>query len=158
MDKFDWFKDEFESHLSAAEQIDIFNRYCDINNIGEHIYPMSDINEFFVGCTPLEILTKAANCDFDAKDEYFSLTMDGFTSFNDVELFLDDYLYDIYKCKEAWEKDIDDGGYFDEMYEEFYNEKPSNMDDDEYYDLIEKAISQYEFESDIINYLKQNMK
>ena len=32
------------------------------------------------------------------------------------------------------------------------------MDDDEYSDLIEKAVKQYEFESDIVDYLKQNME
>ena len=157
MDKFDWFKNAF-ANLSASEQIDIYNKYCDINGLGGQIYPMSDINEFFAGCTPLDILTKAANCDFDANAEYFALDMDGFTSFNHVLTYLDDYLPDIYDCKESWENDIDEGGFFDEMYEEFYNEKPNDMDDDEYYDLIEKAIKQYEFESDIVDYLKQNME
>lgn len=148
MDKFEWFKDEF-INLSASEQIDIYNKYCDINGLGSQIYPMSDINEFFVGCTPLDILTKAADCEFDATAKYFALDMEGFTSFNDVLGYLDDYLSDIYECKEAWEKDI---------YEEFYNEKPTDMDDDEYYSLIEKAVKQYEFESDIVDYLKQNME
>lgn len=157
MDKFDWFKNEFNV-LSASEQIDIYNRYCDINHLDNQIYPMSDINEFFVGCTPLDILVKASKCDFDATDDYFALDMDGFTSLNDVELYLHDYLYDIYQCKESWEKEIDEGGFFDEMYEEFYNEKPNDMDDDEYYDLIEKAVKQYEFESDIVDYLKRNME
>lgn len=157
MDKFDWFKNEFNI-LSASEQIDIYNRYCDINGRDGQIFSMSDINEFFVGCTPLEILVKASNCDFDATDSYFALDMDGFTSFNDVELYLSDYLHDIYKCKETWEKDIDEGGFFDEIYEEFYNEMPSDLDDDEYYSLIEKAVKQYEFESDIAKYLKQNLK
>ena len=69
-----------------------------------------------------------------------------------------DYLYDIYQCKESWEKEIDEGGFFDEIYEEFYNEMPSDLDDDEYYSLIEKAVKEYEFESDIANYLKQNLK
>lgn len=157
MDKFDWFKNEFNV-LSASEQIDIYNRYCNINHLDSQIYPMSDINEFFAGCTPLDILVKASNCDFDATDSYFALSMDGFTSFNDVELYLSDYLHDIYSCKESWEKDIDEDGYLEEMYEEFYNEKPNDMDDDEYYDLIEKAVKQYDFESDIVDYLKRNME
>ena len=157
MDKFDWFKNEFNV-LSASEQIDIYNRYCDINGRDGQIFPMSDINEFFVGCTPLDILVKASNCDFDATDDYFALDMNGFTSFNDVELYLSDDLHDIYSCKQSWEKDIDEGGFFDEIYEEFYNEMPSDLDDDEYYSLIEKAVKEYEFESDIANYLKQNLK
>lgn len=158
MDKFDWFKNEFEN-LAANEQVDIYNHYCDINKIDSHIYPMSDINEVFAGCTPLDILTKVVKCDFDATDDYFALSMDGFTSFNDVELYLsDDYLSYIYKCKQSWEEDIDEGGFFDEMYEEFYNEKPNDMNDDEYYSLIEKAVKEYEFESDIVDYLKQNME
>ena len=157
MDKFDWFKNEFNI-LSADKQIDIYNKYCDINGLDSQIFPMSDINEFFVGCTPLDILTKVVKCDFDATDDYFALSMDGFTSFNDVELYLLDDLHDIYDCKESWENDIDEGGFFDEIYEEFYNEKPNDMDDDEYYSLIEKAVKEYEFESDIVDYLKQNME
>lgn len=157
MDKFDWFKNEFNI-LSASEQIDIYNRYCDINCWDGQIFPMSDINEFFVGCTPLEILSNVSLAYFEVKDDYFAFTSNGLESFNDVELYLDDYLADIYKCKEAWEKDIDEGGFFDEIYEEFYNEMPSELDDDEYYSLIEKAVKQYEFESDIANYLKQNLK
>ena len=157
MDKFDWFKNEFNV-LSADKQIDIYNHYCDINGRDGQIFPMSDINGFFAGCTPLDILVKASNCDFDATDDYFALDMNGFTSFNDVELYLHDYLYDIYQCKESWEKEIDEGGFFDEIYEEFYNEMPSDLDDDEYYSLIEKAVKEYEFESDIANYLKQNLK
>lgn len=157
MDKFEWFKNEF-INLSASEQIEIYNKYCDINGLGSQIYPMSDINEFFVGCTPLDILTKAADCEFDATAKYFALDMEGFTSFTDVLGYLDDYLSDIYQCKESWEKNIDEGGYLEEMYEEFYNEKPNDMDDDEYSDLIEKAVKQYEFESDIVDYLKQNME
>ena len=160
MDKFDWFKTQFEK-LSDGEQIDMFNRFCGINKIDSHIYPMSYINMVFAGFTPLEIIKKVAKYKINVDDKYFTLTMGCFVSFNDPYSFLSYFLYDIYdiyKCKEAWEKDIDDGGYFDEMYEEFYNEKPSDMDDDEYYDLIEKAVSQYELESDIIEYLKQNMK
>ena len=160
MDKFEWFQNEFEK-LSYNEQIDMFNRYCGINKINCHIYPMSYINMVFAGFTPVEILRKAAKYKIDANDSYFTLIMDCFVSFNNPYTFLSDYLYDIYdiyKCKEAWEKEIDEDDYFNEVYEEFYNEKPHDMDDDEYCDLIGKAVKQYELESDIINYLKQNME
>lgn len=158
MDKFDWFKNEFELNLSSAEQADIYNHYCGINHVGGYIYPMSDINDYFNDCTPLEILTRISPCYFDANDNYFASTTNGLESFNNVELYVDDYLADIYKCKEAWEKDIDEGGYFDAIYEEFYSEKPQDMDDDEYYDLIDKAVKQYELESQIVAYLGQNME
>lgn len=157
MDKYDWFKNRVEN-LSTDKMIDVYNKYCDINKIDSHIYPMGDINEAFAGCTPLEILSNIPLAFFDIKDDYFAFTSNGLESFNVVELYLDDYLSDIYKCKEAWEKDIDEDGYFNEIYEEFYNEKPHDMDDDEYYGLIENAVKQYEFESDIIAYLKQNME
>ena len=160
MDKFDWFKNEFEK-LSFGEQVDIYNRYCGINKINSHIYPMSYINMVYADLTPLEIIKKAAKYKINADDKYFTLTMGCFVSFNDPYSFLTYYLYDIYdiyKCKEAWEKDIDESGYFDEIYEEFYTEKPQDMGDDEYYDLIDKVVKKYELESQIVAYLGQNME
>ena len=156
MDKFDWFKYEFEN-LSESEQVDVYNKYCDINKTEGTIYCMEDLDELFTGVAPTKLFAMAEE-GFNINDDYFIEKSLGLESFNDVWSFLDDYLYDIYKCKEAWEKDIDEAGYFNEIYEEFYNEKPQDMDDDEYCDLIEKAIKQYELESDIVNYLKQNME
>ena len=157
MDKFDWFKTQFEE-LSSDKQVDVYNKYCDINKLDSHIYPMSDINEVFAGCTPFEILSNVSLAYFDVKDDYFAATSNGLESFNDVELFLDDYLSDIYKCNEAWEKDIDEGGYLDEIYEEYLDFKPKDMDLDFYYEIVEKAVKQYELESNIEDYLNEYMK
>lgn len=158
MDKFEWFKSEFENGISSDEQINIFNRYCDINNLDGQVYPMRCIDEFFEGCTPLDILIKAAACDFDPNDVYFALTTDGFTSFSNVWSYISDYLYDIYKCKEAWEKDIDESGYFDEIYEEYLDLKPKDMDEDDYYEIVNEAVKEYEFESDIEDYIKKYLE
>ena len=158
MDKYDWFKEKFENNLSDDEQVDVFNRYCDINGIDEHIYPMSDINEFFKNCTPLEILRNVSDCRFNVNDSYFSLVKGNVESFCDPYWSVSDYVYDIYKDKECWEDEIDEADYFNTVYQEFYNEKPQDMDDDEYYNLIQNAVEQYEFESDIAAYLKKNME
>ena len=158
MDKFDWFKDTFQLSLSDDEQVDIFNRYCDINNVDEHIHPMSDINEFFKNCTPLEILSNVADCEFSVSDTYFSIVRGSVESFNDPYLSMSDYLNDIYKCKEAWEDLIDESGYLEEIYEEYFDLKPRDMSLDEYSKLVEEAYKRFEFESDIEEYLNKFMK
>lgn len=107
MDKINWFMDKFQLSLSDDEQINIFNRYCDINGIDEHIYPISD------------------------------------------------HLCDIYKCKEAWKDLIDERGYLDEIFEEYFDLKPRDMSLDEYSKLVEEAYKQFEFESDIEEYLNK---
>lgn len=158
MDKFNWFKGQFENGISSNEQIDIYNRYCGLNGIDNRMYPMSAINEFFKNCTPLEILSKVADSEFNVADAYFLLIRGSVSSFNDPYLSMRGYLYGIYKCKEAWTDKIDEDGYFNSIYEEFYYEKPQDMDDHEYYKLIQNAFKQFEFESDIVEYLKNNMK
>ena len=158
MDKFDWFKDKFELTLSEDEQVEVFNRYCDINDIEEIIHPMSDINEFFKNCTPLEILSSVADCQFNVADKYFSIVRGSVESFSDPYLSIRDYLADIYKCKEAWDELIDESGYLDEIYEEYIELKPEDMSLDEYSKLVEEAYKQFEFESDIEEYLNKYMK
>ena len=159
MDKFDWFKDKFQLSLSEEEQVGVFNRYCNLNGLDEErIHPMSDINEFFKNCTPLEILSNVADCEFNVADEYFSIVRGSVESFNDPYLSMSDYLYDIYKCKEAWEELIDENGYLEEIYEEYIELKPRDMSLDEYFKLVEEAYKQFEFESDIEEYLNKYMK
>lgn len=158
MDKFDWFTDTFQLSLSDDEQVDIFNRYCDINNVDEHIYHMSNINEFFKNYTPLEILSSVADCEFNVSDAYFSIVRGSVESFNDPYLSMSDYLYGIYKCKEAWEDLIDESGYLEEIYEEYFDLKPRDMSLDEYSKLVEEAYKRFEFESDIEEYLNKYMK
>lgn len=158
MDKFDWFKDKFQLSLSDDEQVDIFNRYCDINNVDEHIYHMSDINEFFKNCTPLEILSSVADCEFNVANEYFAIVRGSIESFSDPYLIIRDYLVDIYKCKEAWEDLIYEREYLEEIYEEYIELKPSDMSLDEYTTLVEEAYKRFEFESDIEEYLNKYMK
>ena len=144
MDKINWFIDKFQLSLSDDEQVDIFNRYCDLNGIEEHIQPMCDINEFFKNCTPLEILSNVADCQFNVADAYFSIVRGSVESFNDPYLSMSDYLYDIYKCKEAWEDLIDERGYLKEIFEEYFDLKPRDMSLDEYSKLVEEAYKQFE--------------
>lgn len=158
MDKINWFIDKFQLSLSDEEQIDIFNRYCDLNGIEEHIHPMDDINEFFKNSTPLEILSSVTDCEFNVSDAYFSIVRGNVQSFNDPYLSISDYLNDIYTCKEAWEGVIDERGYLEEIFEEYFDLKPRDMSLDEYIKLVEEAYKQFEFESDIEEYLNKYMK
>ena len=43
------------------------------------------------------------------------------------------------------------------MYDTYFNLKPEDMDDDEFYDIVEDAVFSSDFESDIVNDIKKNV-
>lgn len=159
MDKINWFIDKFQLSLSDEEQVGVFNRYCDLNGLEkERIHPISDFNELFKNCTPLEILSNVADCEFNVADIYFTIVKGSLESFCDPYWLVSDHLYDIYTCKEAWDGLIDERDYLDEIFEEYFDLKPRDMSVDEYSKLVEEAYKQFEFESDIEEYLNKYMK
>lgn len=85
MDKFNWFKEEFEDMLSEDEQVEIFNRFCDENGLEEKIYSMGEFNEVFSGYTPYDIFHMIwfNSDDVDWNDKYFVITVYGFKTFSD---------------------------------------------------------------------------
>lgn len=156
MNKFDWFKNKFQLSLSDDEQVDIFNRYCDIN-VDEHIYHMSDINEFFKNCTPLEILSSVADCEFNVANEYFAIVKGSIESFSGPYLIIKDYLGDIFNRMHIWETNINLDDYIQDMYDAHFDLKPEDMDSDKFYDIVEDAVDSYDIENDIVDWIKKSV-
>ena len=158
MDKFDWFKNEFEN-LSNDEQVEIFNKYCRENSFEDEIYQMYMFDEIFSNYKPLDIfhLTLLNKNEVNWGDEYFVVTIYGFKSFNEPYDFIQDYLGDIFNHSEVWETRISIDDYINDMYDNYFNLKPEDMDEDEFYDIVEDAVFSSDFESDIVNDIKKNV-
>ena len=159
MDKFDWFKNEFENNISKEEQIEIFNKFCEVAGLEDEIYPMYMFDEIFSNYKPLDIfhLTLLNKNEVNWGDEYFVVTIYGFKSFNEPYDFIQDYLGDIFNRMDVWETRIDIDDYINDMYDNYFNLKPEDMDDDKFYDIVEDAVLSSDFESDIVNDIKKNV-
>ena len=156
MDKFDWFKNEFEN-LSNYEQVEIFNKFCEENGYEDDIYPMCEFDEIFSDKKPSEVfnMVQTNMDDVDRNDEYFVVTIYGFKTFNNPYEFIQDYIGDIFNHMGVWETRIDIDDYINDMYDNQFELKPEDMDDDEFYDIVEDAVFSSDFESDIINDIKK---
>ena len=156
MDKFDWFKNEFEN-LSNDEQVEIFNKYCRENSFEDEIYQMCEFDEIFANKKPSEVfdMVQTNMDDVDRNDEYFVVTIYGFKTFNNPYEFIQDYLGDIFNRMDVWETNINLDDYIQDMYDAHLDLKPEDMDEDEFYDIVEDAVFSSDFESDIINDIKK---
>lgn len=156
MDKFDWFKGQFEG-LSNVEQIEIFNKFCEENRYEDEIYPMYMFDEIFSNYKPLDIfhLTWLNKNEVNWGDEYFVVTIYGFKTFNEPYDFIQDYLGDIFDRMHIWEIKIDIDDYIGDMYDGHFDLKPEDMDEDEFYDIVEDTVYTNDFESDIVNDIKK---
>lgn len=157
MDKFDWFKDEFENNLSKDDQIEIFNKFCEENGYEDDIYPMCEFDEIFSDKKPSEVfnMVQTNMDDVDYNDNYFVVTIYGFKTFNNPYEFIQDYLGDIFDRMHIWEIKIDIDEYIGDMYDGHFDLKPEDMDEDEFYDIVEDAVYTNDFESDIVNDIKK---
>lgn len=156
MDKFDWFKDSF-INLSYNEQVEIFNKYCQENGYEDEIYPMCEFDEIFEGKKPSEVFQMAwSNMDdVDYTDNYFVVTISGFKTFNDPYDIIQDYLGDIFDRRHIWETKIDIDDYISDIYDAHIDLKPEDMDEDDFYDIVEDAVYSSDFENDIVNSIKK---
>ena len=157
MDKFNWFKEEFEDMLSEDEQVEIFNRFCDENGLEEKIYSMGEFNEVFSGYTSYDIFHMIwfNSNDVDWNDKYFVITVYGFKTFSDPYEFIEDYLGDIYNKTHIWEQLINIDEYIEDMYDSHFDLKPEDMGSDEFYDIVENAVNSNDHESDMIEDIKK---
>ena len=157
MDKFDWFKEKFENNLSEGEQIEIFNSYCQENRIEDEIYPMSEFDEIFSNKKPSEVFHMVHSNwnDVYYDDDYFVVTIYGFKTFSDPYDFIEDYLGDIFNNMHIWETKISIDDYIEDMYDGHFDLKPEDMEDDEFYDIVEDAVYSSDLESDIIDDIKK---
>lgn len=157
MDKFDWFKSKFENDLSNDEQVEIFNKFCYEYGLEDDIYQMCEFDEIFSYKKPSEVFNMVqTSMDYvDYNDEYFVITICGFKTFNNPYEFIQDYLGDIFDRMHIWETKIDIDDYIGDMYDGHFDLKPEDMDEDEFYDIVEDAVYTNDFESDIINDIKK---
>ena len=158
MDKFDWFKNEFEN-LSNDEQVEIFNKFCQECRYDDEIYQMCEFDEIFANKKPSEVfdMVQTNMDDVDHNDEYFVVTIYGFKTFNNPYEFIQDYLGDIFTCMDVWETKIDLDDYTNDIYEKHFNLKPEDMDDDEFYGIVENAAFISDLESDIVECIKKDV-
>ena len=156
MDKFDWFKGQFEG-LSNNEQVEIFNKFCEENRYEDEIYPMCEFDEIFSDKKPSEVfnMVQTNMDDVDYNDEYFVVTIYGFKTFNNPYEFIQDYLGDIFDRMHIWEIKIDIDDYIGDMYDGHFDLKSEDMDEDEFYDIVENAVYTNDFESDIVEDIKK---
>ena len=159
MDKFDWFKGQFEN-LSKNEQVEIFNKFCEENRYEDDIYPMCEFDEIFSGKTPFEVfnMVQTNMDDVDYNDEYFVVTSYGFQTFNDPYEIIQHYLGDIFDRMHIWETKISIDDYIGDMYDGHFNMKPEDMDDDTFYDIVEDAVYSNDSERDIVNDIVECIK
>lgn len=157
MDKFDWFKEQFEDLLSEDEQVEIFNHFCDENGLEEKIYSMGEFNEIFSSYTPYDIFHMIwfNSDDVDWNDKYFVMATEGFKTFDEPYEFIEDYLADIYNKMHLWEQFINIDEYIEDMYDDHFDLKPEDMDSDEFYDIVENAVNSNDHESDMIEDIKK---
>ena len=156
MDKFDWFKSQFEN-LSKSEQVEIFNKFCEEIGYEDDIYPMCEFDEIFSDKKPSEVfnMVQTNMDDVDYNDEYFVVTFYGFKTFSNPYEFIQDYLGDIFDRMHIWEIKIDIDDYIQDMYDGHFDLKPEDMNEDKFYDIVEDAVYTNDFESDIVNDIKK---
>ena len=107
MDKFDWFKNEFEN-LSYNEQIDIFNRYCEESWYEDEIYPMDMFDEIFESKKPSEVfqMVQTNSGDVNYTNKFFIVTIYGFQTFNDPYEIIQYYISSLFDREHLWETKI----------------------------------------------------
>lgn len=157
MDKFDWFMDMFENNLDKDDQIEIFNQYCREYGCEDEIYQMSEFDEIFSGKKPSEVfqMVYSNRDEVNWNDEYFVVTIYGFQTFSDPYEFIHDYLGDIFNHMHLWEAKISIDDYIEDIYNGHFDLKPDDMDDDEFYDIVEDAVYSNDSESEIVDNIKK---
>lgn len=153
MDKFEWFDSQF-ANLSNDEQIGVFNKFCELNNYYKYeIYPFvtDEFSKIFSGYTYLDIARFACNNShrINFSDKYFVVTWNGFKTFSNPYHYIKEYLPDVFKCENAWNQYIDIYYFYHYMFVCFLYLKPGYMNDDEFYDIVKKAVSKYDAKDDI---------
>ena len=160
MDKFEWFKNEFENNLSKDEQIEIFNKYCEESRYEDEIYPMDMFDEIFESKKPSEVfqMVQTYSGDVNYTDNYFIVTIYGFQTFNDPYEIIQYYIATLFSSMHIWETKISIDDYIEDMYDGHFNMKPEDMDDDTFYDIVEDAVYSNDSERDIVNDIVECIK
>ena len=159
MDKFEWFQNEF-ANLSTDKQVEVFNKYCELSNCYEdEIYPLDEFNKMFSNYKPLEVARMAcANSHrINFSDDYFVVTWNGFKTFDNPYYYIEQYLSYVFDCEDAWDTYIELDDFVDYTYHRFLYLKPNEMDDDDFYTIVNKAASKCNTEDDFENAIKETL-
>lgn len=87
-----YFEDNPDDFVPVAEALDSYNGFLD----DDRCYSMDEFDEFFCGCSALEIAQKVCGGDFNPYNDYFYFTIYGVESTNypDYSDHIDDYAVD----------------------------------------------------------------
>ena len=156
MTKIEWFQNEF-ANISRSEQVEVINKYYELTKCyNDEIYPMDVFNEMFASYKPLEISRMAcANSHrINFSDDYFVVTWNGFRTFSNPYYYIEGYLSDILEYEDAWYSYINFDDFVNYLYDSLLYLKPSYMEDDTFYDIVNKIASKYNTESEFENAIK----
>ena len=79
------------AELSNSEKVRVWNEYCDkVNYFDDRIYQMHELDYLEQGTSPLDILKKANDNDFNPFEDYFKYTVFGIESRYECEV--DDWI------------------------------------------------------------------
>lgn len=159
MDKFEWFTNEF-ANLSTDEQVEVFNKYCELSKCyNDEIYPLDDFNEMFSSYKPLEIARLTCNNShrINFSDKYFVVTWNGFKTFDNPRYYIETYLSDVFEYEDAWNTYIKLDEFVNYIYNRLLYLKPNDMEDDDFYTIVDKAASKYNTESEFENAIKETL-
>lgn len=114
---FENFTCEFDN-LSNNEQVEIFNKFCERNNLTEQFYEMSTLDDLLMGSTPLEVLNSLEE-GFDKDKDYIQQNGYGnYKSFSGKEVreYISEsgYISEIFEDEGLWCDTIDTTPYEDE--------------------------------------------
>ena len=118
---FENFTCEFDN-LSNNEQVEIFNKFCERNNLTEQFYEMSTLDDLLMGSTPLEVLNSLEE-GFDKDKDYIQQNGYGnYKSFSGKEVreYISEsgYISEIFEDEGLWYDTIDTTPYEDEEEED----------------------------------------
>lgn len=118
---FENFTCEFDN-LSNNKQVEIFNKFCERNNLTEQFYEMSTLDDLLMGSTPLEVLNSLEE-GFDKDKDYIQQNGYGnYESFSGKEVreYISEsgYISEIFEDEGLWYDTIDTTPYEDEEEED----------------------------------------
>lgn len=115
------FENEF-NNLSNNEQVEIFNKFCDKNNLTEQFYEMSCLDGFLASSTPLEVLGSLEE-GFDKDKDY--IQQNGYGNYEslsciEVRIYILEcgYISELFEDESLWCDKIDTTPYEEEDEEE----------------------------------------
>lgn len=115
------FENEF-NNLTTSDQVGIFNKFCESNNLTEQFYEMSTLDDLLMGSTPLEVLNSLEE-GFDKDKDYIQQNGYGnYKSFSGKEVreYISEsgYISEIFEDEGLWYDTIDTTPYEDEEEED----------------------------------------